>query len=247
MMSSIKTNILMKADENSYDIYFYDEIGGKFDWEKFEIIKTSSYLKDKLDEANGRDLNIYVNSVGGEVFEAYSIISMLQRYEGSKTCYIDGMAASCASLIPIVCDKVYVYPYSNIMVHNMWTYAVGNSKELRSVADDLDKFMQSSIDLYMNKFKDTEEKLKELIDEETWLNADECIEYGFADEKIDSKSKGDDSNKEDKDTNSMMKDRNTVFNKYAKLSVMAKSKDKEKKEEDIISDFFNEIIKLKKL
>lgn len=246
-MSGIKTNILMKADENSYDIYFYDEIGGKFDWDKFEIIKTSDYLKDKLDEANGRDLNIYVNSVGGEVFEAYSIISMLQRYEGSKTCYIDGMAASCASLIPIVCDKVYVYPYSNIMVHNMWTYAVGNSKELRSVADDLDKFMQSSIDLYMAKFKDTEEKLKDLIDEETWLNADECIEYGFADEKIDSKPKGDDPDKEDKDTDTMMKDRNTVFDKYAKLSVMAKSEDKEKKEEDIISDFFNEIIELKKL
>ena len=247
MMNSIKTNILMKTDENSYDIYFYDEIGGKFDWDKFEIIKTSSYLKDKLDEANGRDLNIYVNSVGGEVFEAYSIISMLQRYEGSKTCYIDGMAASCASLIPIICDKVYVYPYSNIMVHNMWTYAVGNAKELRRVADDLDKFMQSSIDLYMTKFKDTEEKLKELIDEETWLNADECIEFGFADEKIDSKAKEDDTNEEEKDAESMMKDRNTVFNKYAKLSVMAKVEDKEKKEEDIISDFFNEIIKLKKL
>ena len=244
-MNGIKTNILMKTDENSYDIYFYDEIGGKFDWDKFEVIKTSSYLKDKLEEADGRDLNIYVNSVGGEVFEAYSIISMLQRYEGSKTCYIDGMAASCASLIPIICDKVYVYTYSNIMVHNMWTYAVGNAKELRRVADDLDKFMQSSIDLYMTKFKDTEEKLKELIDEETWLNADECIEFGFADEKIDSKTKEDPD--EEKDAENMMKDRNNVFNKYAKLSVMAKSHDKEKKEEDIISDFFNEIIKLKKL
>lgn len=245
-MSGIKTNILMKTDENSYDIYFYDEIGGKFDWNKFEVIKTSDILKDKLEEADGRDINLYVNSVGGEVFEAYSIISMLQRYEGTKICYIDGMAASCASLIPIICDKVYVYPYSNIMVHNMWTYAVGNSKELRRVADDLDKFMQSSIDLYMTKFKDTEEKLKELIDEETWLNADECIEFGFADEKIDSKAK-EDPDGETKNAANMMKDRNDVFNKYAKLSVMAKSKDKEKKEEDIIGDFFNEIIKLKKL
>lgn len=245
-MSGIKTNILMKTDENSYDIYFYDEIGGKFDWDKFEVVKTSDILKDRLEEADGRDINIYVNSVGGEVFEAYSIISMLQRYEGSKTCYIDGMAASCASLIPVICDNVYVYPYSNIMVHNMWTYAVGNSKELRRVADDLDKFMQSSIDIYMTKFKDTEEKLKELIDEETWLNADECIEFGFADEKIDPKAK-EDLDGEAKNAANMMKDRNDVFNKYAKLSVMAKSKDKEKEEEDIISDFFNEIIKLKKL
>ena len=73
---------------------------------------------------------------------------------------------------------------SMMMIHNCWSYACGNSKEFRKLADDLDKIMEASIESYMAKINITKEELKELLDDESWLTAQECFDMGFADELL---------------------------------------------------------------
>lgn len=146
---------------------------------------------------NAKALDIYVNSNGGDVFEAYAMASLIQRFSGYKTCYIDGMAASAASLIPMVCDKVVMASYASILIHNMWTITCGNAKELRETADMLDDLMKSNRQLYLSRFNAGEEKLIELMDNETWLSADEAKAYGLVDEITSKKAEEPENEDED--------------------------------------------------
>ena len=172
------------------ELYIYDEIKSdkdkEFNWEtwSYDEPEVSAKKVREILESNGnaKALDIYVNSNGGDVFEAYAMASMIQRFAGYKTCYIDGMAASAASLIPMVCDKVVMASYASILIHNMWTVACGNAKELRETADMLDDLMKSNRQLYLSRFNAGEDKLIELMDAETWMNAKEAVKLGFADE-----------------------------------------------------------------
>ena len=187
------------------ELYIYDEIKSdndkEFNWNtwSYDDPEVSAKKVREILESNGnaKALDIYVNSKGGDVFEAYAMASMIQRFAGYKTCYIDGMAASAASLIPMVCDKVVMASYASMLIHNMWTVACGNAKELRETADMLDELMKSNRQLYLSRFNAGEDKLIELMDAETWLSADEAKAYGLVDE-ITSK-KADDSGDEDDD------------------------------------------------
>lgn len=187
------------------ELYIYDEIKSdkdkEFNWEtwSYDEPEVSAKKVREILESNGnaKALDIYVNSNGGDVFEAYAMASMIQRFAGYKTCYIDGMAASAASLIPMVCDKVVMASYASILIHNMWTVACGNAKELRETADMLDDLMKSNRQLYLSRFNAGEDKLIELMDNETWLSAEEAKAYGLVDE-ITSK-KAEEPGNEDKD------------------------------------------------
>lgn len=189
------------------ELYIYDEIKSdkdkEFNWStwSYDDPEVSAKKVREILESNGnaKALDIYVNSNGGDVFEAYAMASMIQRFAGYKTCYIDGMAASAASLIPMVCDKVVMASYASILIHNMWTVACGNAKELRETADMLDDLMKSNRQLYLSRFNAGEEKLIELMDAETWLSAEEAKAYGLVDE-ITSK-KAEDPGNEDEDDN----------------------------------------------
>lgn len=170
------------------ELYIYDEIKSdkEFNWEtwSYDEPEVSAKKVREILESNGnaKALDIYVNSNGGDVFEAYAMASLIKRFSGYKTCYIDGMAASAASLIPMVCDKVVMASYASILIHNMWTVACGNAKELRETADMLDDLMKSNRQLYLSRFNAGEDKLIELMDNETWLSADEAKAYGLVDE-----------------------------------------------------------------
>ena len=89
-----------------------------------------------------------------------------------------------ASIIAMAGNKIYMPKTALMMIHNCWLYTVGNSKELRKTADDMDKIAVAYKEAYLSKINITEEKLEKLLDEETYLTADECIAMGFADEII---------------------------------------------------------------
>jgi ATP-dependent Clp protease protease subunit len=81
-------------------------------------------------------------------------------------------------------DKIFMPVNSMLMVHNPWTYAMGNAADFRKLADDLDYIRESIISAYMEKTLLSREKLIELLDNETWLTAEECVDKGFADELL---------------------------------------------------------------
>jgi ATP-dependent Clp protease protease subunit len=108
---------------------------------------------------------------------------MLKRKKCTKNVYIDGLAASIASVIAMAGDKIIMPSNAMMMIHNAWTYAIGNSKDLRKLADDLDKVNASIRQAYLDKAGDKldEETLINLMDNETWLTAQECFNYGLCD------------------------------------------------------------------
>ena len=151
--------------------------------------KTSQrYFVDNLNGAAAGDtVNLYINSVGGSVKEALGIYSTLRRCPATVVAYIDGYAASAASVIAMAADKIIMPRNTCMMVHNAAGPAYGNATQLRKAADDLEVINLAAIQSYMNKAGDKlpADKLSELLNAETWLTAEDCIEYGLADEYAD--------------------------------------------------------------
>jgi ATP-dependent Clp protease protease subunit len=114
---------------------------------------------------------------------------MLKRHNAEKHVYVDGIAASIASLIAMAGDVVYMPANAMMMIHNPWGISMGNAHDMRKMADELDKIREAMIPAYLNKSgeKLTEEGLVDLLDAESWLTAQECFDYGLCDELLEEK------------------------------------------------------------
>ena len=170
---------------SSADLYFYGEIvTDDKDWwtgEKDENLIGLQSFKEELDNlGNISDLNIYMNTPGGEVFVATTICSMLQRIKDNGTkihTYVDGLCASAGTFILMMGDDINLYENSMIMIHKPIGYCEGNAMDFQKYIDLLDTVENSTmIPLYMKKSKVDEDELKELINEESWLGAKETAE-----------------------------------------------------------------------
>lgn len=189
-MSKVRWNVLQKAENpNELDIYLYDDIeSDSYDWWTGEIQESETSAKhiQKVLESNpnATQINLYINSYGGEVKEGLGIFNQLKRHVANKTAYIDGFACSIASVIAMACDKVVMGPNSLMMIHHASCGAWGNSEELRKAANDLDVIDKASCSSYLLKAGDKldEATLNTLLDNQTWLNADDCFKYGLCDE-----------------------------------------------------------------
>ena len=139
-------------------------------------------LSQKL-EALGDDIsqiNVFINSYGGEVAEGLAIYNALKRHKAKVVTHCDGFACSIASVVFMAGDERIMSESSLLMVHNAWTRGSGNAEALRKMADDLDKITQASVAAYKAHSNLTEEEIKALLDGETWILPEEALEYGFA-------------------------------------------------------------------
>jgi ATP-dependent protease ClpP protease subunit len=175
---------------NSYDMYIYDDVTarGRFDWSTWKELESETsnkFFREKLAQIPGdATINLYINSNGGEVKEGVGIYNQLKRHGATVNGVVDGNAYSVAFLILMACDHRTMNLGTSALVHNMWTIVAGNANDLRKEADALDKLMESNRQIFLDACggKITEEKLMELMDAETFLTPDECLEYGFIDE-----------------------------------------------------------------
>lgn len=184
-----------KQQANSPDtleLYIYsDVVPDGYDWwtgQKIESETSADFFRQKLDEyRNVKYINLYINSSGGSVREGYGIYAQLKRHSAYKTVYVDGFANSIASVIAMAGDKVIMYVNSVMGIHNMMDWCFGNAIEHRKCAENLDSMMEGNRQIYLERSngKITLEKLTELLDAETILTAQECLDYGFCDEIAD--------------------------------------------------------------
>ena len=167
--------------QNSADLYLYIEIAS---WGGGYCAHSAQSFKEELDALGNIDiLNVYINSPGGDVFEGVAIFNMLKRHKAKVKVYIDGLAASIASVIAMAGDEIYMPNNSFMMVHNAWVSTSGNAEELRKLADNLEKINTSIRESYLNKAgeKLDEVTLINLLNNESWLTAKECFDYGLCD------------------------------------------------------------------
>ncbi|MBG9692653.1 Clp protease ClpP [Lysinibacillus sphaericus] len=183
-MSKKKTFFDIKAsvDGKSADVFILGEIT-TWAWEEYGEM-SSVIFKEKLDAVGDvSTIHLYVNSPGGSVFEGIAIANMLKRHKARVIGHVEALAASIASNIIASCDEVRMPSNSMLMIHNALNGVFGNAKELRKAADDLDRINEVQIETYMAKVgnKATEEQIRALMDEETWISAKEAYELGLCD------------------------------------------------------------------
>lgn len=165
--------------DKSADLYFYGDIVDSWlgAWDDMDQYPES--IKNFLDEAKGKDINIYINSGGGSVFAGMAIYNMLKRHQGHKTVFVDGLAGSIASVIALAGDKVVIPSNAYMMIHKPWSGLYGNSNELRAMADTLDKIEEGILNIYKDNLKDGVdiETVKEMVNSETWLTGSDASNY----------------------------------------------------------------------
>ncbi|MBS7131387.1 MAG: Clp protease ClpP [Clostridium sp.] len=255
----------LTQNDNEVDIQIYGDITS---WNWFESDVSSYTLSKQIEGLECDVINVYINSYGGEVAEGLAIYNQLKRHKAKVKTVCDGFACSAASVVFMAGDERIMSTASLLMIHNAWIHVSGNSKELRKQAETLDKITQASINAYMQEVNITEEELKQMLDDETWITPQEAIEKGFitaiVNEKeaeevsqsvkkslmeviLNSKSKKDDEDKkkcQDQDDDNKDLDKNDDEDDKEKDD---KTDDKEKddktddKEKELVSSFFNAI------
>ncbi|HGN9132956.1 TPA: ClpP-like prohead protease/major capsid protein fusion protein [Providencia stuartii] len=179
MSAPEKSWFQMKAtSETSADIYIYDEIGM---WG----ISARRFTEDLISLGNINHINLHIHSPGGEVFEGIAIYNQLKNHNATITVYIDGLAASMASVIAMVGDEIIMPTNAMMMIHKPWGVSWGDANDMRDYADLLDKVENVLIPAYMEKTGKTKEEIEAMLGEETWLTAEECVEHGFANTVIE--------------------------------------------------------------
>lgn len=187
-MSKRLWELKQAADGGALELYIYGDVEGeRFNWDTYRFEQSDNsaqHFREELSKyPNASEIRVYINSYGGSVFEGTAIYNQLKRHPAHKVVYVDGFACSIASVIAMAGDEVVMPRNTMMMIHNVWLAACGNAAELRKAADDLDTINAAGRQAYLAKAgeKLSPEKLAEMMDAETWLTAEQCIEYGLAD------------------------------------------------------------------
>lgn len=197
-------------DDSSVSLYLYGTIRKAYPWEEDSEVISSKQVRKVLDGLSGKVLNVHINSGGGDVFESIAIHNLLKEYGGEVNTHNDSLAGSGASLILMAGKNRYGRRNSTVMIHKAWTAAMGNSDDLRKAADDLDKIDEGVIATYEDNFVGTREELVLLLKDESFLTANECLDFGFYTELID-----------DSDPAPQNNIKETLLSKYGKHSLEA--------------------------
>lgn len=154
-----------------------------YDYFKIECTAPST-IQAALDEANGDDVIIRINSNGGDVFAGSEIYDIIREYSGNVLIRIVGIAASAASVIACA-GTSEIAPTAMLMIHNVRSYASGDYRDMQNSADALREANRSIMAAYREKTGLSEEELLGLMDNETFISADTAVSKGFVDKISD--------------------------------------------------------------
>jgi ATP-dependent Clp endopeptidase proteolytic subunit ClpP len=156
-------------------IFIYGEIGSAV---------TVESVQNQIDP-KATDYEIHISSVGGDVYSGYAIYGVLANLNKPKTVIIEGLCASIATLIAQAGDKVVMTTPAEFMIHNPYVQLAGDSEELKQAAEQLDRIKNTIIGVYRKRTGMNDEQISKMMDDETWMSADEAKRHGFIDEVQD--------------------------------------------------------------
>ncbi|KZD41602.1 Prophage Clp protease-like protein [Bacillus cereus] len=188
MMEQVNMNKLLnlKRDirfeskgENEYKLTVYGSIGGWFSENNAEAVRR------KIQDVKAEKIHVHINSGGGSAFDGVAICNQLKQHNAEIIVHIDGWAASAASVIAMAGDKIIMPSNTMMMIHQASTFEYGNADLFEKTARDLRKIDSALAASYKKRFVGTDEELKQLLKDETWLTAEEAVALGLADEIAD--------------------------------------------------------------
>lgn len=166
--------------ESDAEILLYDVIGG-YD-ENWEYQGAKNLIEKIKALGNVKNITLCINSIGGDVFEAQAMYSYLKSHPANVTVRVDGLAASAASLVAMAGSKVIMPENALMMIHNPAGAVMGEAEDMRDVADILDKVRDTIAAAYVNKTGMERDKVISMMNDETWMTAQEAHALGFCDE-----------------------------------------------------------------
>lgn len=167
--------------DSSADLFFYGDIVSEtWQSEWYEDDMAPGDVKEFLDQLDGTEnINIHINSGGGSVFGGIAIYNMLRRNNAHKTVYVDGLAASIASVIMMAGDEIVMPKNATVMIHKpsaSYFFTTKNADDLRKDAESLDTCQEAIMQTYMTKAKVDKEEIEQKVNNETWLTGEEVAE-----------------------------------------------------------------------
>ncbi|MDZ4414866.1 Clp protease ClpP [Bacillus cereus] len=177
---NLKRDIRFEAKgENEYKLTVYGSIGGWFSENNAEAVRR------KIQDVKAEKIHVHINSGGGSAFDGVAICNQLKQHSAEIIVHIDGWAASAASVIAMAGDKIIMPSNTMMMIHQASTFEYGNADLFEKTARDLRKIDSALVASYKKRFVGTDEELKQLLKDETWLTAEEAVALGLADEIAD--------------------------------------------------------------
>ncbi|MFH2075750.1 MAG: head maturation protease, ClpP-related [Pseudomonadota bacterium] len=161
------------------ELWIYEEIGEDF-WGEGGI--TAKSFQKELSAIKAPQIDLHINSPGGSVFDGITIYNLLKQHPANVTTYIDGLAASIASVVALAGDKVIMADNGLFMIHKASGMVVGTSDDMRDFAEKLDKVNGSIATAYISKTGKDEPEISGMMAAETWMTAQEALDFGFIDE-----------------------------------------------------------------
>ncbi|HEA7627830.1 TPA: Clp protease ClpP [Escherichia coli] len=161
------------------EISIYEEIGG------FGIT-AKQFAEDLKALGDVSHIDLRIHSPGGDVFEGIAIYNLLRNHPAEITVYIDGVAASMASVVAMAGDRVVMPENAMMMIHKPWGISGGNAGDMRDYADLLDKVETVLVPAYARKTGKSAQEITAMLEDETWMDGKECLKHGFADELLPS-------------------------------------------------------------
>ncbi|EFI2350332.1 phage portal protein [Escherichia coli] len=166
---------MQAGHQSDADIYIYDEIG-------FWGVTAKQFISDLNALGDITHINLHINSPGGDVFEGIAIFNALKTHGASITVYVDGVAASMASVIAMVGNPVIMPENTFMMIHKPFGFTGGDAEDMRTYADLLDKVEAVLLPAYAQKTGKTTDEIAAMLADETWMSGAECLAHGFADQ-----------------------------------------------------------------
>ncbi|TKI39490.1 head maturation protease, ClpP-related [Bacillus mycoides] len=177
---NLKRDIRFEAKgENEYKLTVYGSIGGWFSENNAEAVRR------KIQDVKAEKIHVHINSGGGSAFDGVAICNLLKQHDAEIIVHIDGWAASAASVIAMAGDKIIMPSNTMMMIHQASTIEYGNADLFEKTARDLRKIDSALAASYKKRFVGTDEELRQLLKDETWLTAEEAVALGLADEIAD--------------------------------------------------------------
>jgi len=164
--------------DGTLELLIYEDIGANW-WDGGGI--TAKTVKQQIDEAaNYSKILIRINSPGGDAFEGIAIYNVVRSQKKPVEVRVDGIAASSASIVAMAGDDIIMGPNALMMIHNAWSWCMGYASDMRKMAEALDKISGALAQTYVTKTKKDLDAVLALMDAETWMTAQECLDGGFA-------------------------------------------------------------------
>jgi ATP-dependent Clp protease protease subunit len=155
-------------------VYVYDQIDAWYG------VSAKQFVQD-LNAIDSSEIHVRINSVGGDVFEAKAIATALRNHKAKVVTFVDGLAASAATTVAIAGDEVHMAPTAQFMIHNAWSYAAGDYRDMAKMSDTLKRVNDGIVAEYSDKTGLSVSQIEQMMNDETWLSGAEALQKGFVD------------------------------------------------------------------